>query len=210
MTTCLRRQLLETSTLPMTTLRFRLPHILLLSLALSLSTQAAEPPIAPGSATGQSQNQTQSQNPSSVPAAEILQVTVQIGDEAPIVLDAAALELLPHQTVKATEHGGEEAEWNGVPLYQILQHAGFSLGDSLRGPALGKYVLVTAADGYRAVFALPELDPRSTDDPVILATERNAAPLPAGQGPCRLVLPKEKRHFRWVRQVLRIEVKDAR
>lgn len=161
----------------------RLPLLLLISLLLSCMVQAAD--TAP-------------------------KLTVQIGDAAPVTLDAAALELLPHQTVKAKEHDGQEAEWNGIPLYQILQHAGFPLGDSLRGPALAKYVLVTAADGYRAVFSLPELDPRCTDAPVILATDHNASPLPPEQGPWRLVLPKEKRHFRWVRQVVRMEVREVR
>lgn len=136
-------------------------------------------------------------------------LVVKNGDAAVVTLTFQDLELLPHQSVKATDHSGKEAAWNGVPLYQILQHAGFSFGDSLRGPALAQYVLVTAADGYRAVFALPELDPRSTNDPVILATECEGAPLSAEQGPFRVILPKEQRHFRWVRQVVKIEVLKA-
>ncbi|MES2505124.1 MAG: molybdopterin-dependent oxidoreductase [Verrucomicrobiota bacterium] len=137
------------------------------------------------------------------------EVIVKIGEASPVTLTLQDLELLPHQTVTAKDHGGEEASWTGVPLYQVLQKAGLSLGDSLRGPVLAQYVLVTAADGYRAVFALPELDPRCTDDPVLLVDAMNDAPLPAAQGPCRLVLPKERRHFRWVRQVVKIEVLKA-
>lgn len=136
-------------------------------------------------------------------------LTVKIGAEKPITIKPTALELLPHQTVKAADHGGKVAEWTGVPLYQVLQHAGLSFGDSLRGPALAQYVVVTAADGYKAVFALPELDPRSTDDPVLLCETMNGSPLPAETGPLRLVLPKERRHFRWVRQVVSIEVRRA-
>ena len=96
-----------------------------------------------------------------------------------------------------------------MPLYQVLQQAGFQFGDSMRGKALAQYVLITAADGYRAVFALPELDPRCTNDPVILALTRNNEPLSKEQGPWRLVLPAEKRHFRWVRQVVSVEVRRA-
>ncbi len=136
-------------------------------------------------------------------------LTVCLGEEKPRPFTSADLELLPHQTVKAADHGGKEAEWSGVPLYQILQHAGLSFGDSLRGPALAQYVLVTASDGYRVVLALPELDPRCTDDPVLLCDTMNGTPLPAGTGPLRLVLPKERRHFRWVRQVTRIEVRKV-
>lgn len=134
---------------------------------------------------------------------------VQIGAEKSLTIKMSDLELLPHQTFKAADHDGKEATWTGVPLYQVLQHVGFSFGDSLRGPALAQYVAVTATDGYKAVFALPELDPRSTDDPVLLCETMNDAPLPADIGPLRMVLPKEKRHFRWVRKVARIEVRKV-
>ncbi|MBL9179562.1 MAG: molybdopterin-dependent oxidoreductase [Verrucomicrobiaceae bacterium] len=136
-------------------------------------------------------------------------LVVQIGAEKPLTIKMSDLELLPHQTVKAADHDGKEATWTGVPLYQVLQHAGFSFGDSLRGPALAQYVVVTANDGYKAVFALPELDPRSTDDPVLLCETMNDAPLAADLGPLRMVLPREKRHFRWVRKVARIEVRKV-
>ena len=85
-------------------------------------------------------------------------LVVQIGTEKPLTVKMSDLELLPHQTVKAADHGGKEATWSGVPLYQVLQFAGVGFGDSLRGPALAQYVVVTATDGYKAVFALPELD----------------------------------------------------
>ncbi|MBE2285707.1 MAG: molybdopterin-dependent oxidoreductase [Prosthecobacter sp.] len=136
-------------------------------------------------------------------------LVVQIGTEKPLTVKMSDLELLPHQTVKAADHGGKEATWTGVPLYQVLQFAGVSFGDSLRGPALAQYVVVTANDGYKAVFALPELDPRSTDDPVLLCESMNDAALPADLGPLRMVLPKEKRHFRWVRNVAKIEVRKV-
>ena len=142
-------------------------------------------------------------------AAHATDLTVKIGAEKTVTLKPGDLELLPHQTVKAADHGGKDAEWTGIPLYQVLQSAGFSFGESLRGPVLAQYVLVTAADGYKAVFALPELDPRCTDDPVLLCETMNGSPLTAETGPLRLILPKERRHFRWVRQVVSIEVKKT-
>lgn len=140
-------------------------------------------------------------------AAQMLEVSGEV--EKPLKLTPADLELLPHQTVLAVEHGGEKAEFTGVPLYQLLKSAGVPLGEQLRGPSLSLYVVVSARDGYQAVFALPELDPLATDDPVILADQKNGAPLDSATGPLRVVLPKEKRHARWVRQVLRIEVRRA-
>lgn len=141
-------------------------------------------------------------------AASLTAADLTVKTDKTITLSAADLNLLPHQTVKAADHGGKEATWTGVPLYQILQQAGIDFGDSLRGPALARYVVVTAADGYRAVFALPELDPRSTDDPVLLCETMNDEPLPKETGPLRIVVPKERRHFRWVRQVVKIEVRS--
>ena len=107
------------------------------------------------------------------------EVIVKIGEASPVTLTLQDLELLPHQTVTAKDHGGEEASWTGVPLYQVLQKAGLSLVDSLRGPVLAQYVLVTAADGYRAVFALPELDPRCTR-PLSIGLAQRTPPLPLG------------------------------
>lgn len=141
-----------------------------------------------------------------LPASEI---ALHIGAKPPLVIRAADLELMPRQTVTAADHGGEEAEWSGVPLHLLLKRAGADFGEALRGPSLAQYVLVTAGDGYRAVLALPELDPRCTDDPVLLCDQMNGAPLPEGKGPLRLILPKERRHFRWVWNVVKIELRQV-
>lgn len=47
--------------------------------------------------------------------AQTLEVTGEV--EKPLKLTLADLELLPHQTVQAVEHGGEKAEFTGVPLW---------------------------------------------------------------------------------------------
>lgn len=140
-------------------------------------------------------------------SAQALEVTGEV--EKPLKLTLADLELLPHQTVLATEHSGEKAEFTGVPLYQILKAAGVPFGEQMRGSAMSIYVVVSATDGYQAVYALPELDPLATDDPVILADQKNGKPLDATAGPLRMILAKEKRHARWVRQVVKIDVRRA-
>ena len=83
--------------------------------------------------------------------------------------------------------------------------AGLKLGQDLRGPALASYLLVEAADGYRAVFALPEIDPACTDRTILLADRRDGKPLPAQEGPLRIVVPGEKRRSRWVRLVVALD-----
>jgi DMSO/TMAO reductase YedYZ molybdopterin-dependent catalytic subunit len=108
---------------------------------------------------------------------------------------------LPRKTVRAIDHGGTEAEFEGVPLSEILARAGAPLGDRLRGEAMATYVVVKAADDYQAVFALAELDPSFTDRVVLLADRRDGQPMAKPQGPLRIVVPGEKRHGRWVRMV---------
>lgn len=137
--------------------------------------------------------------------AQTLEVSGEV--EKPLKLSLADLELLPHQTVDAVEHSGEKAQYTGVPLYQILKSAGVPMGEQLRGPALSLYVVVIASDGYQAVYALPELDPLANEGPVILADQKNGKSLDAAIGPLRIILSKEKRHARWVRQVVRIDVR---
>jgi DMSO/TMAO reductase YedYZ molybdopterin-dependent catalytic subunit len=68
---------------------------------------------------------------------------------------------------------------------------------------------VTAHDGYRVVFSLPELDPAFSDGRALLADRMDGQPLSAHDGPLRLVLPSEKREARWVRMVERIEMLSA-
>jgi hypothetical protein len=92
---------------------------------------------------------------------------------------------------------------------ELLHRAGLPQGEEVRGPMLARYILVSAHDGYRALFSLPELDPAFTDSRALLADKVDGQPLSAHDGPLRLVLPAEKREARWVRMVERIEILAA-
>jgi DMSO/TMAO reductase YedYZ molybdopterin-dependent catalytic subunit len=135
-------------------------------------------------------------------------VVLSVGGDVPRPLKLTIPELsrLPRQRVRAKDHGGQEAEFDGVPLVAVLQAAGVKFGPDLRGPALATYLVVEAADGYRAVFALPELDPAFTDRVILLADRREGKPLDGKEGPLRVIVPGEKRHARWVRQVVALKV----
>jgi len=74
---------------------------------------------------------------------------------------------------------------------------------------LSRDVLVTAHDGYRAVFSLPELDPAFSDSRALIADRMDGQPLSPRDSPLRLLLPSEKRETRWVRMVERIEIQAA-
>ena len=70
-------------------------------------------------------------------------------------------------------------------------------------------LLVVAADGYRVVLALPEVDPDLTDKMVLLADREDGKRLGADEGPFRLVVPDDKRHNRWVKRVTHIGVRPV-
>ncbi|MBX7106622.1 MAG: molybdopterin-dependent oxidoreductase [Gemmataceae bacterium] len=125
----------------------------------------------------------------------------------PLKLTADELARMPHQTVREKDHDGKPTEYSGVPLKAILEATGLELGQDLRGPALEHYLMVEAADGYRVLFALPELDSLFTDRVVVLADRRDGKPLSAKEGPFQVIVPGEKRHGRWVRQVTGLKIK---
>jgi DMSO/TMAO reductase YedYZ molybdopterin-dependent catalytic subunit len=124
-------------------------------------------------------------------------------------LSVTDLERMPRQTVRARDHAGKESEFTGVALGELIARAGAPHGEQLKGPSARLYALVEATDGYAAVFALPELDPAFTDRVVLLADHRDGEPISAKEGPLRVVVPGEKRHARWVRNVTAVTVHRA-
>jgi hypothetical protein len=56
-----------------------------------------------------------------------------------------------------------------VAFTDLLRETGGALGPAPRGEHLAKYVLVEAANGYRAVFALLELEPEFARKAVLVA-----------------------------------------
>ena len=99
--------------------------------------------------------------------------------------------------------------WQGVKLIDLLRDAGVPAGEALRGRWLAAYVRVSAADGYRAVFSLAELDPAFRDGGVFVVDRRDGKPLDAKEGPLRIIAVGDKRPARWVRQVVAIDVLSA-
>src|SRR5262245_22124824 len=116
---------------------------------------------------------------------------------------------LAHRSVQAKDHSGAEVTFDGVMLIDVLQLAGVKFGDGLRGKSLALYLVVEAADGYRVVFALPELDPGFADRVVLPADRRDGKKLSNEEGPLRIVVVGEKRQARWVRQVRSLIIKRA-
>ena len=148
------------------------------------------------------------------PSASIGQATQQPslkvnGDvSSTLALGGSDLAAIPHRSVTVADDHGVKAVYDGIPIVEILQRAGVPLGKELRGPRMTLCVVATAADGYRAAFALAEFDPGFTDQVILLADRRDGKPLSAREGPLRIIVPSEKRHARWVREVSSLTVRN--
>lgn len=142
-------------------------------------------------------------------ALQCQQLTVQSEAGQQVVLNRPDLDALPHVKVSAAEHGGTPVEFEGVTLRSVLEKSGVSFGESMKGKRLANCLLVEAADGYRAVIALPEVDPAFTDKQIVLAFLRDGKPLGEKEGPYRVVIPDEKRMARWVRQVTTLKIVEV-
>jgi hypothetical protein len=141
--------------------------------------------------------------------AQCQQITIQTAAGKQTVLARSDIESLPH--VKVVTHGSENnSTFEGVALKTVLEKGGVEFGHSMRGKQLASCLLVEAADGYSAVFALPEFDPDSTDKQIVLAFLQDGKPLDAKAGPYRIVIPDEKRMARWVRQVTTLKIVDVK
>jgi len=117
---------------------------------------------------------------------------------------AAQIAAMPHATVSVTDHD-EPAQFDGVPLAALVSAAGIQLGDTLRGQRMTEALLVEAADGYKVVFALAEVDPAFATREIILADKRDGKAMDAKEGPFRIVAPGDKRAARWCVKSLRCE-----
>jgi hypothetical protein len=143
-----------------------------------------------------------------VAPARAQQLVVQNEPGKTIVLTRADIEALPHVKVTAPLSNAP-ATFDAVALSLILEKAGIGLGDTLKGKRLASCLLVEAADGYRAVIALPEIDPAFSDKQIVLAYLKDGKPLDEKEGPYRIVIPGEKRMARWVRQVTTLKIVDV-
>src|SRR6266481_2673003 len=114
-----------------------------------------------------------------------------------------------HCHLRAKDHDGKEYKYDGVAVIEILQKAGLKFGDALRGKVLATYLLVEAADGYQAVYALPEFDPPANDRMILLADRRAGGALPAAAAPLQIIVAGDKTHARWVRQVKSLTILRA-
>ncbi|HTZ98458.1 MAG TPA: molybdopterin-dependent oxidoreductase [Terriglobales bacterium] len=136
------------------------------------------------------------------------QLTIQTESGKQTIVTKADLDAMPQIEVSAGT-ANVPVTYQGVALKALLEKAGVTFGDSLRGKRLASCLLVEAADGYRVVIALPEIDPAFGDQQIMLADSRDGRPLDQKEGPFRIVIPSEKRMARWVRQVTALKIVEV-
>lgn len=125
--------------------------------------------------------------------------------ERPLDLTEQDLARLPRQRIGVEDRDGSVVEYEGVRLADILVQAGVSM-ESLRSPQAAAVVVAEARDGYRAVFALAELDEAFSDRLAVLVDRKDGDALSPDEGPYRVIMRGERRHSRWIRQVACLRV----
>jgi DMSO/TMAO reductase YedYZ molybdopterin-dependent catalytic subunit len=146
------------------------------------------------------------------------QAQTQSGNTALVIKGAVKQELqltvdslksLPRVKLSAKGHDGAMHNYEGVTLQSLLVKAGVPTGGDLKGKSMALFVVAEAADGYRAVFSLAELDDDFAAESVLVADTADGKAIGADQGPLRLVVPGDKRQGRWVRVLKSIVVASA-
>lgn len=135
-------------------------------------------------------------------------ITITVDGAAPLVLTLDDLKRFPVHTVDAVDVR-EQIHYEGAAVVDVLMKAGMSFGQTMRGEALQAYLVAESADGYRVVYALPEVDPQFTDAVTIVAYQRNGKPMSELDGAFRLVHSGDKRHARWARKLTALKVLRA-
>jgi len=131
-------------------------------------------------------------------------------------LELKDLEAMKPEKATWTDHGKSQ-EMEGVPLAKILAAFGYEVGPmgkdvapAEKRPGFKKVVVVTARDGFQAVFSCAELSDEIGATRALLVWKADGKPLPPEQGPIRLVVPTDKEASRSAWAVQKIEVVDLR
>jgi hypothetical protein len=129
---------------------------------------------------------------------------------APAALSPAEIKAMPHIVVTVhNPHANADETYSGVRLADILGRFGAPLGNELHGIALSTYLVATGSDGYKAVFALSEVDPSFHPGEILVADAMNGKPLDAHSGPFKLVVTEDKRPARSVRNLISINLSSV-
>jgi DMSO/TMAO reductase YedYZ molybdopterin-dependent catalytic subunit len=123
-----------------------------------------------------------------------------------VIVTPKLLDGLDRAEATMINHGAPHT-YEGVRLTELLRMVDAPTGARIHADADRDYLVVTGADGFRAVFSLAETDRSVQQHAVILADHMDGAPLTAHDAPYRIVVDGDQKPARSVYAVTRIEVK---
>ncbi len=134
---------------------------------------------------------------------------IELADGRSREFTRADLERLPAEAAPARLRDGALFNVSGVSVTALLRASGLDLSTKVGGAqVVGHALIARAADGYRAVFGLAEIDPHFGHLPLMVNWANvDGSALPARVGPLQLIATGESRPGRWVRQLTSLEVK---
>lgn len=125
--------------------------------------------------------------------------------------DLASLQALPSDQETVTYQAGKStvtSTFTGVPLWALLESAGLVTDPNVKNDLLGKYLVATGSDGYKAVIALGEIAPHFGNHNYLVAYSVDGQGL-GDDGFARLVLPGDVHGVRYVSNLIGLEVFNA-
>ena len=133
-------------------------------------------------------------------------LTVGLLNKSPQILERSDIVRLPHKTVKVGVFGSKPSIYSGVPLKELLEHAGAIFGSARQQANLGSIVVIEPVDGPSVLFAMAEFDSALSGKRILLADSKDGKPLEAPEGPFRIIAADEKEPTRWAKQVWAIYI----
>ncbi|GJG94268.1 molybdopterin-dependent oxidoreductase [Cupriavidus pauculus] len=172
-------------------------------------------PLAVSCGGGDDEAQAATTPPATQPPAATATLALAGDVTTPSTLTLAQLQALPAttQTVAFGSGSGPQTHtYTGTSAWTLLNQAGITVNAAVHNDLLGKYVVATGSDGYRAVFAMGELAPDfgNRGNQVVYAETVNgtSAALPT-DGPLRITAPGDVKGGRYVSGLVRLEVRAA-
>jgi hypothetical protein len=135
---------------------------------------------------------------------------VQGPDGATHPLPLRLIAALPTHEVNVLSEDGEHESYRCATVSDVLDAALATSRPVLKGKAMLDALVANASDGYAVLYSLAEVDASFVNTSVFLCFERDGQPLPASDGPFRIIVPRDTRHARWIRGVVKLAVVTER
>lgn len=123
----------------------------------------------------------------------------------PAIFSRQDIEKLSSVVIDAVpEHTHQKSRYRCVNVVNLLSEAGLKLSEMTRRQKLKSHVMVSGSDGYEVSYAWAEVDSEYAKDPALLCYQRDGHSLTKHEGELRMITRKDKKHARWVRQVINV------